>query len=75
MAVLLEKKYRNGKCYGYASEKKRVHGSVKRMFQTYLGSQDQCLSRLLGNDPSPRPPTVLQYGAVRGLLHVAQALG
>lgn len=75
MAVLLEKKYLKGKCYWYASEKKRVHGSVKRIFQKYLGSQDQCLSRLLGNDPSPRPPTVLKYGAVMALLHVAQELG
>jgi hypothetical protein len=75
MAVRLEKKYLKGKCYGYASEKKRVHGSVKRIFQKYLGSQDQCLSRLLGNDPSPRPPTVLKYGAVMALLHVAQELG
>ena len=40
MAVLLEKKYLTGKCYWYASEKQRVHGRVKRIFQTYLGSQD-----------------------------------
>ena len=73
--MLLEKKYLQGKCYWYASEKKRVHGRVKRIFQTYLGSQDQCLRRLLGNDPSPRPPTVLKDGAVMAWLHVAQALG
>jgi len=75
MAVRLEKKYLKGKCYWYASEKKRVHGTVKRIFQKYLGSQEQCLTRLLGGDPAPRPPAVLRYGAVMALLHVAQDLG
>ena len=50
MAVMLEKKYLKGKCYWYASEKKRVNGKVKRVFQKYLGSQEQCLARLLSNE-------------------------
>jgi len=75
MAMRLEKKYLKGKCYWYVSEKKRVNGTVKRVFQKYLGSQEQCLTRLLGNAPLPQPPTVLKYGAVMALLHVAQELG
>jgi len=75
MAVMLEKKYLKGKCYWYVSEKKRVNGTVKRIFQKYLGSQDRCLSRLLGNEPAPRPPAVLKYGAVTALVKVAQELG
>lgn len=75
MAVILEKKYLKGKCYWYAAEKKRIHGKVKRIFQKYLGPQEQCLARLLGNEPSRMPPEVCKYGAVMALLHVAQELG
>jgi transposase len=74
MAIILEKKYLKGKCYWYACEKKRVQGKVKRVFQKYLGPQEQCLARLLGNDPSVRPPEVFKYGAVMALMNVAQEL-
>jgi transposase len=75
MAIILEKKYLKGKCYWYASEKKRMQGKVTRVFQKYLGPQEQCLARLLGNAPAPLPPKVFKYGAVMALLHVAEALG
>ncbi len=74
MAIRLEKKYLKGQCYWYASEKKRVQGKVKRVFQKYLGPQDQCLARLLGNDLSPVSPEVFKYGAVMALVRVAQDL-
>jgi len=75
MALMLERKYLKGKCYWYLSEKKRIQGHVKRTFQKYLGSQDQCLARLLGNQPTPLPPEVLHYGAVMALFKIAQELG
>ena len=60
MALMLEKKYLKGKCYWYASEKKRVNGKVKRVFQKYLGSQEQCLTRLLAYKSTPVPPEALE---------------
>ena len=74
MAVMLEKKYLKGKCYWYASEKKRVNGKVKRVFQKYLGSQEQCLARLLSNESALIAPDVFTYGAVMALLGVVQKL-
>lgn len=74
MTILPEKKYLKGTCYWYASEKKRVQGKVTRVFQKYLGPQDQCLARLLGNAPSSVPPEVFKYGAVMALMRVAQDL-
>jgi hypothetical protein len=59
MALLLEKKYLKGHCYWYASEKKRVHGNVQRVFQTYLGSQEHGLARLLAHESAPIAPDVL----------------
>jgi len=73
--VRLERKYLKGKCYWYLSEKKRIQGHVKRTFQKYLGSQDQCLARLLSNQPVSLPPEVLHYGAVMALGKIAQELG
>jgi transposase len=75
MAIILEKKYLKGKCYWYASEKKRMQGKVTRVFQKYLGPQEQCLARLLGHAPAPLPPAVFKYGAVMALLNVAEELG
>ena len=79
MAVNLEKKYKKGICYWYVSEKKRINGKVKRVFQKYLGSQEQCLARLLGKDSKEacftEPPEVFQYGAVTVLLKIAEELG
>ena len=75
MAVILEKTYLQGKGYWYASEKQRMQGTGQRIFQQYLGPQEQCLARWLGHAPSLGSPEVFKYGAVMALWPVAPNLG
>ncbi|MCP4698188.1 MAG: IS1634 family transposase [Gammaproteobacteria bacterium] len=76
MAIILEKKHLKGKCYWYATEKRRVNGKVKRIFQKYLGPEERCLAKLMGNIPlTAEDPEVFKWGAVTVLLHVAERIG
>lgn len=75
VALNLEKKYKKGNCYWYTSEKKRINGKVKRIFQKYLGPQEQCIARLLGKETYSESPEVFKYGAVSALLKVSEELG
>ncbi len=75
MAINLEKKYKKGHWYWYASEKKRVNGKVKRVFQKYLGSEEQCIARLINNEPCSESPEVFKYGSVATLLKISEELG
>ena len=75
MAINIEKKYKKGICYWYASEKKRVDGKIKRIFQKYLGSQEQCIARLISKEPCIESPEVFRYGAVTALLKISEKLG
>ncbi|MEW6555348.1 MAG: IS1634 family transposase [Actinomycetota bacterium] len=76
MASITPKKIK-GNTYYYARECKRVGGKPKIVWQKYLGTADDIISRSEGEVavPEPKEVSLFEFGAVAALHSMAERLG
>jgi len=80
LGITLTKKRLKGHIYYYARECKRVDGKPKIVWQKYLGRAEKIVKVMTGDaeetSPAPvREVTISDFGAVAGLLGIAERLG
>ena len=80
MGITLTKKVLKGHIYYYARECKRVDGKPKIVWQKYLGRAEKIVEVMTGEtketEPAPmKEVTISEFGAVAGLLGIAERLG
>lgn len=70
----LIKKIKRGKPYYYAVESKRVNGNPRIVWQKYLGTLDDIISRKIDSSQEPQEVDIFEAGGVAALLNVIEKL-